>query len=423
MMPPRSTITNVLVMQQNTRLPMHASDRLDLAAGQNTLLIAFSAQHFSNPEGNRYRYRLLPVESDWNEIGAGQHQANYSLLAPGEYQFELRAGSPAGVWDPEPRRLSIVIAPPFWASTSAYVGYGLAAGGLLLTLLLQHRRRRRQEKQLLQTLQQQVETRTHELQEKNATLEQLNSELQQANGRLETMSLTDPLTGLGNRRLLFRYLEKDAPAVLRRHQDAANQLQTVHQSDLLFFLIDLDHFKRINDSFGHAVGDEVLLTVKDRLQQICREQDFLVRYGGEEFLLVSRYSERSISPQLAERIRSVISDQPLSLKNGSRLSISCSIGYAAFPLHLDMVNAYTCEQVLQVADCLLYAAKHSGRNNWVGATSVRESRAELLLTRLRENGAVAVSNGDIELQTSLRSSKRLRWHALDGHDYDEPIGR
>ncbi|HEX4910420.1 MAG TPA: two-component regulator propeller domain-containing protein [Permianibacter sp.] len=422
MTPPRSTITNVLVMQQNTRLPMHASDRLALSAGQNTLLITFSGQHFSNPEGNRYRYRLLPVETEWNEISAGQHQANYSLLAPGDYQFELRAGSAAGVWDPEPRRLAILIAPPFWASTGAYLLYAISAGIMLFALLLQHRRRRQQEKDLLQTLQQQVETRTHELQEKNATLEQLNSELQQVNGRLETMSLTDPLTGLGNRRLLFRYLEKDAPAVLRRHQDAANQLQVVHQSDLLFFLIDLDHFKRINDSFGHAVGDEVLLAVKDRLQQICREQDFLVRYGGEEFLLVSRYSERSISPQLAERIRSVISDQPLTLKNGSRLSISCSIGYAAFPLHLDMVNAYTCEQVLQVADCLLYAAKHSGRNHWVGATSARESRAELLLTRLRENGAIAVSNGDIDLQTSLRSSKKLRWQALDGHDYDEPFG-
>ncbi|NQD38667.1 diguanylate cyclase [Permianibacter sp. IMCC34836] len=416
---PRSTISDLQVMQKDWPAAVHSLQQLVLPANQNMLALSFSAQHYSTPSGNKYRYRLRPLESDWNELDGGQHQAYYSQLAPGHYQFELRAGSAAGIWDSAVRTLNIEIQPTFWNSTLARISYTLLGGALLLLLLAQRQRIRNQERALLTGLQQQVASRTRELQEKNDALEKLNSELQHANSRLDTMSLTDPMTGLGNRRMLFRYLEKDAPAILRLHQDGKQQNLPIKKGDLLFFLIDIDHFKRINDSFGHDAGDEVLLAVKDRLQHICREQDYLVRYGGEEFLLVSRYSDRDSSPQLAERIRSVIGDHPFSLSNGARLPVTCSLGYAAFPLNRQDVAAYTCEQVLQVADCLLYAAKHSGRNQWVGAVSTQESRPDLLLHRLRENGASAVATGDVELQYSQRSLRRLRWRADDTESLTE----
>ena len=418
-LPPVSTISQIDVMQREFNQPAHASTTLNLPANQNTLALSFAAQHFSSPEGNRYRYRLLPIEADWNELSNGAHQVQYNQLPTGSYQFELRAGSAAGVWDPNIRQLAIEIGPLPWQSPLAYTIYALLTALLLMALWLQHRRNRQQEQAMLSNLKQQVEQRTHELQEKNHALETVNTELQQANLRLDSISLSDPLTGLGNRRMLFRYLEKDAPTILRRHQDAASQLQALHQADMLFFLIDLDHFKRINDSFGHAIGDEVLLGVRDRLQHICREQDYLVRYGGEEFLLVSRFSERGMSPQIAERIRSVVGDQPFTLSNGAKLTVTCSIGYAAYPLKPDSIDAYSCEQVLQIADCLLYAAKHSGRNQWVGAVSVREAKAEALLHRLRDNGALAVSSGDIELQSSQRSVKRLRWRAPEADRFSD----
>lgn len=415
-LPPRSTITRIDVMQRESALPAHAHHELELAAGQNTLALAFAAQHYSSPDGNRYRYRLLPLEPDWNELSGGAHHVQYSQLPPGHYRFEMRAGSAAGVWDPEGTQLEISIAPEAWRSPQAYALYAALAGLILGLLLWLHWRSRQREKALLASLQQQVEQRTEQLQEKNRSLERLNAELQQANLRLDSISVSDPLTGLGNRRLLFRYLEKDAPTALRRHQEAHSQLQAVHQADLLFFLIDLDHFKRINDSFGHAIGDEVLLGIRDRLQHICREQDYLVRYGGEEFLLVSRFCDRGAAPQLAERIRCAIGDHPFLLSNGAKLVLTCSIGYAPYPLKLNALEAYSCEQVLQVADCLLYAAKHSGRDQWLGASTVHEVKAELLLHRLRENGALAVANGDIELQSSQRSLKRLRWRA-DASDW------
>ncbi len=406
---PVSTITGLSVMQKDWPEPAHALTSLRLLPDQNSLSIRFSAQHFSTPDGNQYQYRLLPVESDWNSANARQTEVHYSQLPAGDYQFELRSGSAAGVWDPDIRRLAITIQPSFWQRQEAIGLYAVLLMAAVLLAWYRQRRLRQRDAMLREQLQQEVALRTQQLQEKHDALEQLNRDLQHANERLDTMSLTDPLTGLGNRRMLVRYLEKDSPSVLRRHQDANTAPKPPANADLLFFLIDIDHFKRINDSFGHSIGDEVLLGVKDRLQNICREQDYLVRYGGEEFLLVSRFSDRQHSPQLAERIRSIISDQPFLLSNGVRLPVTVSTGFAAFPLHLKNTTAYSTDQVLQVADCLLYTAKNSGRNQWVGAQQAHEERAELLLSRLRENGELAISQGDIDITSLQRSNKRLRW--------------
>lgn len=426
--PPDTVLTKLIVGQSEItpgmaaplnllQAPIEWTTQLDLPPGMNSFSISFSAMHYVQPQSNRFRFRLRPIDAadaepaasdsgpggnaetgpdtetgsgnthdndGWSETSEGSASATFGFLPPGQYQLEVQAISSAGMADATPALLRIHIAPPFWQTRTAYGLYLLAALSLLVFTTFTRVRRRRQAREHVQQLQAEVSIRTHELQTSNQTLAKLNSELLDANARLEQISLSDPLTGLGNRRLLFRYLEKDAPHVVRRYLDAHTQGTRSFEADLLFFLIDLDHFKRINDNYGHAVGDQALCQIRDRLQQHIRAQDVLVRMGGEEFLLLSRHNERQHAAELAERLRSSVADTPLIIGEHI-IPISCSIGFCAFPPSPATPELFSSDQVMRIADCLLYAVKENGRDGWMGCLRVRDWAPDLLINELRNH--------------------------------------
>lgn len=191
----------------------------------------------------------------------------------------------------------------------------------------------------------------------------LYTELRQTNVVLQEASLTDPLTGLRNRRYFSATIEADVGQTLRSHTDKHDP----HTRDLVFYLIDADNFKEVNDLFGHDVGDAVLVEMARRLSSSIRHSDVLVRWGGEEFLIVSRYTDRNEAELLARRVLSAIADTPFRL-GGSEKTVrrTCSLGWAAFPWFTDNPRAVTYEEVLTLADRGLNRAKQSGRNCAVG---------------------------------------------------------
>jgi diguanylate cyclase (GGDEF)-like protein len=191
----------------------------------------------------------------------------------------------------------------------------------------------------------------------------LNQELRRTNVVLEEASLTDPLTGVRNRRYFSATIEADVSQTLRAHADGPD----VHTRDLVFYLIDADNFKEVNDRYGHDVGDKVLLEMARRLSSSIRHSDVLVRWGGEEFLIVSRYTDRGEAELLALRVLSAIADTPFSL-GGSEETMyrTCSMGWAAFPWFPDDARAVTYEEVLTLADRGLNRAKQLGKNRAVG---------------------------------------------------------
>jgi diguanylate cyclase (GGDEF)-like protein len=136
---------------------------------------------------------------------------------------------------------------------------------------------------------------------------------------------------------------------------------------LVFYLIDADNFKEVNDRYGHDIGDKVLLEMARRLSSSIRHSDVLVRWGGEEFLIVSRYTDRGEAELLAQRVLSAIADTPFAL-GGSEETIyrTCSMGWAAFPWFPDNPRAVTYEEVLTLADRGLHQAKSLGKNRAVG---------------------------------------------------------
>jgi diguanylate cyclase (GGDEF)-like protein len=191
----------------------------------------------------------------------------------------------------------------------------------------------------------------------------LNLELRRTNVVLEEASLTDPLTGLRNRRYFSATIEGDVGQALRSHTDAHDP----HTRDLVFYLIDADNFKEINDKYGHDIGDKVLIEMAHRLSSSIRHSDVLVRWGGEEFLIVSRYTDRAEAELLAERVLSAIADTPFTIgQTGQTLYRTCSLGWAAFPWFPEHPRSVGYEEVLTLADRGLNRAKQSGRNRAVG---------------------------------------------------------
>jgi len=162
----------------------------------------------------------------------------------------------------------------------------------------------------------------------------------------ERMANTDELTGLHNRRYADRQLERRARAIT---QDA--ELETG------VLILDLDHFKDVNDAHGHPVGDEVLRLAAERLTRTRRPGDVVARYGGEEFLVILHDVERAHLPSVAERFRECIAEEPFDVGEEHPLIVTASVGGASMP-----ADAATLTELLRIADRALYTAKSMGRN-------------------------------------------------------------
>jgi two-component system cell cycle response regulator len=169
--------------------------------------------------------------------------------------------------------------------------------------------------------------------------------LQRQARALDELSTTDALTSLGNRRRLEVRL-----AQLAREREGASPVGVL--------IVDVDHFKRVNDEEGHAVGDMVLRVVAERLRSTIGEQHTLVRWGGEEFVIVALDVSPADTAALGERARDVVAGSPVSIVEGRTLPVTASVGCAVG--RLDDVEA-----VLRSADEALYAAKRAGRNRVV----------------------------------------------------------
>jgi diguanylate cyclase (GGDEF)-like protein len=200
----------------------------------------------------------------------------------------------------------------------------------------------------------------------------LEKELANANRELLDASLTDLLTGARNRRFFSNSIEADVQQVLRTFASTAST--DVRNRDLVFYLIDIDHFKRVNDQFGHQIGDQILIEVAQRINSAARLSDAVIRWGGEEFLLLSRYTDRREAHILANRLLDAVGSRPYRIEvSNADLRVSCSIGWAAFPWTEMEPKLVSHEHVLVLADYALYQAKGSGRNRAVGLLPAGET--------------------------------------------------
>jgi diguanylate cyclase (GGDEF)-like protein len=163
-------------------------------------------------------------------------------------------------------------------------------------------------------------------------------------------------------------------------------------------MVDVDHFKRVNDHYGHAAGDRVLVEVARRLGAAMRGDDLVARWGGEEFLVFAPNVEGAELDQLAERVRLAMNQAPVVLDNGTAIETTVSIGYAAFPLPASHVPV-TWEQAVNLADLSLYTAKNQCRNCAVGIVRTTAVTSEAL-REVEADIAQARHDGRVTLRVS-----------------------
>ncbi|HSC67564.1 MAG TPA: two-component regulator propeller domain-containing protein [Cellvibrio sp.] len=379
---------------------INQTESVTLKHTQSMISFSFAALNYRDPEKNMYAYMLEGFDDQWREVG-NQRTALYTNLPAGTYQFRVKASNNDGVWNENGHSIQLIVLPPPWQTWWAYTIYVATFIGLLLLFV----RNQHQKVVVAQRISHELE---HKVAERTTELQLKNTELEQAYVQLEAISLSDPLTGLNNRRYLQKLIPMDIAKLQREYdQKLSNRPPRKPSLDLTFFILDVDYFKSVNDVHGHAAGDQLLIQLSDLLTKICRESDCVVRWGGEEFLIVSRFADREEAPLMAERIRKSIEQHDFTLPDGGTLKKTCSIGFACFPFLREQPAALSWEQVIDIADRALYAAKKSGRNRSIGLISNTNTPGNQLHQRISSTLKTMIDADEISVIAN--EEKALVW--------------
>ncbi|MGB7136417.1 MAG: GGDEF domain-containing protein [Acidobacteriaceae bacterium] len=322
---PRPLIEQVRFNQ--TALPFDQG--VTAGPGAGDLEIQFAAPASA---AGHLRYRLLGFDKDWKEAGK-EREVLYRRLPPGRYEFDCQEAENAAFRNPVVESFRITVLASYWQ-----VGWirTLCIVLLLFLILALHKLRVRYLLRHAQKLQETVNQTRAEL----TLAARMAGDAQEA---LKEQALKDSLTGLWNRRALFAMLERE---VCRAQRD---------RFPITVVMIDLDHFKRINDTYGHLTGDQVLREASGRLLEAMRPYDFAGRYGGEEFLVVLPSCSPQFGERRAEDFRRAIAERPVPTAAGP-LAVTCSLGMAVYD------GAMPPDDLIHQADEALYRAKGLGRN-------------------------------------------------------------
>jgi diguanylate cyclase (GGDEF)-like protein len=305
---------------------------ISLAWAGPPLKISFASPWFESRRADRFHYRVLGLDETWAANSGSE--LTLSSLAPGHYRLEvltentdLQMRSPVAAVDFD-------IAAPWWRTPGFYAACTLLLFLLVWALYTWRVRRLAQRQRYLEAL---VAERT--------------SELEASREQMRELALKDALTGVWNRRALMSMLEAEL-ARSEREQQA-----------LTLVIVDADHFKQVNDTYGHLAGDAVLKELASRLQHLTRAYDVVGRYGGEEFLLLLPHldTDRVEDRQRIEAFHRAISAQPVGIGEGVGILVTCSFGVAS----LTPGQPVTGEALIAQADAALYQAKDAGRNRIV----------------------------------------------------------
>lgn len=279
-----------------------SSDKILLRHKDSMFSFRFAALDFRNSSSIHYSYLLEGFDSNWNNI-ENLSTATYTNISPGKYVFRVRATLDKENWI-EGQSVTVEILPPPWRTWWAYLLYAVIA---VLAFNYRH----------------------------NHVLLRARAEI------YRTRSITDPLTELYNRLGITQVAE-------------GIFANTETKKNVGVVLFDIDHFKKINDRYGHDIGDQVLVDVATTARRVIRHSDSLARWGGEEFLLLSSVRDNGEGLLLAEKIRSAIASHVFPLEENN--SVTVSLGFT-------MLKASdSLESAVKRADLALYQAKAEGRN-------------------------------------------------------------
>ncbi|CAM2008718.1 ligand-binding sensor domain-containing diguanylate cyclase [Acanthopleuribacter pedis] len=326
--------------------PFEGTDEepVTFAPENNAPRFYLSSSCYSNAGNVRYRTMLTRngrIVKDWSKPQA-RHWVSFSHLAPGDYVLSAKSSNNDGLWSAPVSRRFRVDATLMQSPVLRGVAVLLVPTLFGFLFYRQRTRHKRRQKMLEDRLAAQAK------------------ELAAATREISELALLDPLTGLQSTRYFETRIDQDVSLVLRRFERS----DTTEDFDLFglgFFLINLDAFGEINRIHGDEVGNLVLREVAQRLRKTVRESDTLVRWSGDQFLLVSHETSPGTAAALALRLHRVLVERPILVADAP-LTLCCSLGFALFPFHWEAPDRVTWEQVIALAH---------------GALQLRESREGL----------------------------------------------
>lgn len=358
-----------LSVNQELQTPQHSPwltgvlddmSALTLPYSAREIQIGFVGTNLVAPANNKYQYRLLGQYDDWRSPSPKQRFVSLHNLAPGEYQLQLLGRNNDGVWTGEPKTLDLTILPPWWQTWWAYALFAACWVAVLYLFSLWRLQKSLQQKQQLESV---VAEQTHRLKSANSAISLLNSELEQrvnqrtlelskeieerkeSEEKANYIAYHDTLTSLFNRSWLLKKLAsyfKD---------------RSIHQKPFALLFIGGDRFRRINDTYGHRIGDLLLLATANRLTKLCPNHGYLARLGSDEFAFFLEHTHHSEVERLATNIVHAFDDKIVIER--LQFNFSVSIGYVLAGHHYTEPT-----QVLRNANIAMQKAKERGRGQY-----------------------------------------------------------
>lgn len=312
-----------------------SAQSIRIGSRASRLEVRFTAPSFAAPRHIRFRYLLEGFDDHWSAAST-RRTVEYTNLPPGHYRFLVEASRNGGEWSGDAQPMNLTVVPPWFRSRTAISSFVFAA--ILLSWFLVEMRTRslKRRRNALERL----------VVERTAQLEIEKQGLLRAREALQFQTAHDSLTGLWSRSAILDQLAREL--------ERAKRQRTV----LSVIVGDLDHFKVINDTYGHLCGDVVLRETAHRLVELMRGYDAVGRYGGEEFLIVLPGYDAAKNPARSHELVDVLAAGPFDF-NGTGINVTCSFGVTVTRPWLDHT---TIDDLIRRADKALYEAKRNGRN-------------------------------------------------------------
>ncbi len=324
------------------------SKHINLPYNAKEIHIKFEVVWYRNEYSLKINYKLEGINKRWNGIKNFKNmEIYYTSLPSGSHPLLLKVSSVYSNKEIIEKIATLIIPTPWWRD-KRYVSLIILITFLFLIFINTSFTRWRTKK-----LEVERKRLNALVKERTLQLEKLNEELKEKNKTLKEMSEKDYLTNLYNRRYFMNSLKL---------------LKNIHEREkifnICFLMFDIDDFKKINDTYGHSVGDKVLMEVAKRMKKNVRKSDIIARYGGEEFLIAALKTDLENGIKIAEKIRKSIEKMEISINEGKKLKITISGGVNC--INLVGKNDKEIEEAIDIADENLYTAKQHGKNKIVG---------------------------------------------------------